>query len=78
MSFISSAVLDIDACAAVRCHKYAVCSEVNDMAVCTCIEGYTGDGFQCSKLPGIVSVIYYMQIKRMHSNKLKTIFHFSF
>ena len=33
----------------VNCNEHATCSEVDNLPVCTCIEGYLGDGFNCEK-----------------------------
>jgi len=51
---------DIDECAVNdgNCNELANCTNVPGSYSCTCINGYTGDGFTClGKLPFFINVI---------------------
>ena len=39
--------LDIDECSSDPCHSNATCNNTVGSFTCTCVSGYTGDGFQC-------------------------------
>ncbi|KAI8500845.1 hypothetical protein Bbelb_216630 [Branchiostoma belcheri] len=39
---------DVDECQDNPCHELAVCANTKGSFTCTCIDGYTGDGFTCA------------------------------
>ena len=41
------AFLDIDECLSDPCHSNATCNNTIGSFTCTCVSGYSGDGFQC-------------------------------
>ena len=40
-------IADIDECLSDPCHSNATCNNTDGSFTCTCISGYSGDGFQC-------------------------------
>ena len=38
---------DIDECISDPCHSNATCNNTIGSFTCTCVSGYTGDGFEC-------------------------------
>ena len=50
-------VTKLDPCQSSSCHANATCARVNwQNFTCTCIEGFTGDGFNCSDIDECVNV----------------------
>jgi hypothetical protein len=50
---------DIDECsnATDECHEeYGVCNNTDGSYVCSCIDGYSGDGFNCTGLNNYIYV----------------------
>ena len=47
MIIIDVCILDIDECSSDPCHSNATCGNTIGSFTCTCVSGYTGDGFQC-------------------------------
>ena len=45
---ISFNIADIDECLSSPCHSDAICNNTGGSFTCTCVNGYTGDGFQCT------------------------------
>ena len=45
---IYSQNLDIDDCASNPCHGNATCNNTIGSFICTCDDGFSGDGFNCS------------------------------
>ena len=39
--------VDIDECSSDPCHSNATCNNTIGSFTCTCVSGYSGDGFQC-------------------------------
>ena len=39
---------DIDECLMQPCHKFAQCTNIPGSFQCSCIEGYSGNGFTCT------------------------------
>ncbi|KAI8492288.1 hypothetical protein Bbelb_301850 [Branchiostoma belcheri] len=39
---------DVDECQDNPCHEFAVCANTKGSFTCTCIDGYTGNGFTCA------------------------------
>lgn len=51
---------DIDECKTNPCSQYASCLNTNGSYVCTCINGYTGDGNNCT---GKMKFIFLISLK---------------
>uniref|UniRef100_A0A915K5K6 EGF-like domain-containing protein n=1 Tax=Romanomermis culicivorax TaxID=13658 RepID=A0A915K5K6_ROMCU len=55
--------LDINECKEMPCHKAAMCYNLPGTFTCTCIEGYSGDGFDCQGQKFVSSTFYQNFIK---------------
>ena len=47
INFINFCLSDVDECSSDPCHSNATCNNTLGSFMCSCISGYTGDGFQC-------------------------------
>ena len=51
---------DINECETTRaCHSNATCSNTEGSYNCSCVYGYIGDGFNCTSIPYLCSMIFH-------------------
>ena len=48
---------DIDECASSPCHTNAMCADTNGSFTCTCLGGFSGDGFLCESKQSLIIIM---------------------
>ena len=57
-------ILDINECLTSPCHPNAICNNAGGSYICGCDMGYTGDGFNCAGMNGMMW--FNFQLRQVH------------